>query len=58
MTREELIAAILRMVHCGDPDVEDTDIGSTVSEIRLMDDVELGKMFEMINEFGDHIDNL
>jgi hypothetical protein len=58
MTRKELIKDILNTIHCGDPDVEDTDIGLDVRDILAMSDSELEDLHQQLKDFGDHIDNL
>jgi hypothetical protein len=58
MTKENLIDAILAMVHCGDPAEDDTDIGISVTEIRAMSIAELQSLYDSVKSFGDHLDNL
>ena len=53
-----MYAEIMSMIHCGDPDVEDTDIGLMVSEIKSMSNSEIEDLYRQVTEFGKHIDNL
>lgn len=58
MTKDEMIDAILSMVHNGDPAEDDTDIGISVIAIRAMPIKELQDLYDSVKAFSDHLDTL